>query len=117
MPESGAWQPNTIGPHLARPRISYDQRELDLAVPAATELRPEVRGPEAAPLDQLLQGRDELAADGIPEVLRMPHHEVDRLELIAHEAVHPVELSLISVVGLEVPGHRFPLVVGRHRSP
>src|SRR5438093_2841261 len=44
---------------------SVEQRELHLAEAGAAEVRPEMRGPEAALLHDRLQGWDQRSADGI----------------------------------------------------
>ena len=58
LPVSGAWVPNTIGAQLDRPRISFMQRQLQLAEPLAAELGAEVGRPEAAVADLLLERID-----------------------------------------------------------
>ena len=58
LPESGAWQPNTYGANGESEDLVH-QAELDLAEALPAELRVEVRRPQAALLDLLLQRRVE----------------------------------------------------------
>ena len=109
MPESGACEPKTIGAHSDRPRISFSSAELHLPVARPTEVRPEVRRPEPALLDDLLQRRDERLAHRVVEVVRLLDDQVERLALLAHEGLDPRQLLGVLGISREVPRHRSPL--------
>ena len=78
------------------------QPEAHLAHALPAELGRQVRGPQPALLDLLLQRRDRLAqaveAELVPDRLERP-------DLAADELGHPVELLLEVGVGGEVPAH------------
>ena len=46
------------------------------------------------------------------QVVRAGQHVLQRLDLLAHEGLHPVELLLVVGIGLESPGHRVLRSVG-----
>src|SRR5262249_13631115 len=77
-----------------------EQRQFHLPEPWPAEMRPEVSGPQAALLDDLLQRRDERLTDGVVEVVRLPDDEIDRFTLRALQLLGPLR------VGGEVPRHR-----------
>jgi AcrR family transcriptional regulator len=65
-----------------------------------------VRRPHPAAAHFFLQRVDDLAAVLVERREREPGpHEVERLDLLAHERVDPVQLLLELGVGLEVPSH------------
>ncbi len=76
------------------------QPELDLAEALAAELGIEVRRPQSALLDLLLERRDRGVEPGLVEA-----GDLERDELLAHEGRHPVELLLEGGLGGEIPGH------------
>ncbi len=80
------------------------QRELQLAVAGATELRPEMTGPEAPLLHLLLERRQYLLGTGIRHVEGVTEDEIERLDLLTHELVHPVQLTLELGLRVEIPG-------------
>ena len=57
LPESGAWLPNALGANGRRAQDLVHEAELDLAEALAAELGRQVRGPQPAALDLLLQRR------------------------------------------------------------
>ena len=65
------------------------QPELDLAEPAAAELRRQVRGPQALLLDLLLERRGDPGEGRPVQVERL-----QRDDLVADEAAHPLQLLL-----------------------
>ena len=83
LPESGAWQPNTLGAHCERPRISFISAELQLAVALAAEVGPEVARPQVARLHLLLQRAHHLLVHGMRLVVDevRAEREVERLDL------------------------------------
>ena len=115
MPESGAWQPKTVGAQRRAAEDLVEQRQLHLAVALAAEFGAEVAGPQAlvaAPSAAAAAARPSTSRVGL--VVRVAEHEVERLDLVAHELVDPVELRLVLGIGLEVPHeHR----VYRTRQP
>ena len=76
------------------------QAELDLAEALAAELRVEVRRPQPALLDLLLQRRDRALEAVLAELV---DDRLERPDLLAHELAHPVELLLELGLGREVP--------------
>ena len=80
------------------------QPQLHLAHALPAELGRQVRRPQAALLDLLLQRRDRphqpVEAELVPDRLQRP-------DLAADELGHPVELLLVVGVGGEVPAHQF----------
>ena len=84
------------------PEDLVHQPELDLAEALAAELGREVRGPQAALLDLLLQRRVDAIEVGLRQTVL---DGLDRPHLFAHEGAHPLELALELGVGAEVPGH------------
>ena len=83
------------------------QGQLDLAQSLTTELLVEMAGPESPVLHLLLQRcRGQLVA--LPAHLRL--HQVERLDLGAHELTRPFELGLEGGIVAEVPGHTAPLL-------
>ena len=84
-----------------------EQRQLDLPVPLAAEFGAEVGGPKTALADLFLQRVDDPPQPRVRrDVLLPPEYQVKRLDLVPHELVGPVQLSLVLGVGLEVPRHR-----------
>ena len=77
-------------------------------------------GPQTAGTNLCLQRRDHPLADGIAAVVRMLDHEVERLELLADEIVHPIKLRLVLRIRLEFVTHRavlpnvVPVATGPH---
>src|SRR6185437_15831808 len=85
--------------HRRRPRATPDdlvhEGELELSVAFAAELRRQMAGPEPLAPDLLAQRLDQrtgLAVPGVIHVARVREEQVDGLDLLAHEAIHPVEL-------------------------
>ena len=78
------------------------QPEAHLAHALTAELGRQVRGPQPALLDLLLQRRDRLRQALQPEVVP---DRLQRPDLAADELGHPVELRLEVGVGGEVPAH------------
>ena len=89
MPESGAWLPKANGANGDRAEDLVHQAELDLAEALAAELGRQVRGPQPALLDLLLQRRDS-AVEAV--LVELAEDRLDRPDLRAHEVAHPVEL-------------------------
>src|SRR5829696_4433021 len=75
-----------------------DERELDLAVALAAEFGSEMACPQALFAHRGLQRPDELGKLGrqrrIDGVLVLMSKVIERLDLVADECVHPVELCL-----------------------
>jgi len=96
--------------HDGRPgRAAQDlvqERELQLAESLAAELGSEMRRPQALPPHLLLH-----RVDGLPPLalerreLQVGEGEVERLDLLPHELVGPVQLLLVVGFGFEVPRH------------
>src|SRR5487761_718 len=78
------------------------QPQLYLAVTLASELRRKVRGPELLLLDLLLQGPDRAHE---PLLVRLEY--LERVNLVAHEAPHPLELGLELRFGRKIPRHLY----------
>ncbi len=94
------------------------QRELELAEAGASELGAQVARPQAALLHALLQRLQDRHRARVALVVGAAEHVVERLDLVSHERVQPVELALELGLGLEVPGHRGVLRRGRaHGTP
>ena len=74
--------------------------EAHLAVALAAEIGREVRRPQPALLDPVLQ-RPQRAI----ELIGVQIERLQRLDLLAHERHHPVELGLEGRLGAEVPTH------------
>ena len=82
--------------------------ELDLAEALAAELRRQVRGPQPALLDALLQRR----VDAVDLILvELVEDRLQRPDLLADELAHPVQLLLKLRIGREIPCHRVSLRV------
>ena len=99
---------------LRPPQDLVQQGQLELAVALAAELGTEVGGPQPLAANLLLQGVDDLAPrplEGL--VLLVPPDEVERLDLLAHEPVSPVQLLLELGLGFEVPRHGHPSSVAK----
>jgi hypothetical protein len=84
----------------AAPEDLVHEAQAHLAEPAAAELLREVGGPQALGLDLLLQRIGDAAQRVVVEV-----EGLEGLDLLAHEAAHPLELLLELGLGREVPGH------------
>ena len=86
-----------------------EQRQLQLAVALPAELGAEVGRPQPLAAHLLLQRVDDLAA-GVVErrELQAGPHQVERLDLLPHERVDPVQLRLELGLGLEIPRHCAP---------
>ena len=76
-----------------------EQRELHLAEPGAAEVRAEMRGPQAAVLDDRLERRDQRLADGIVQVVRLLDDQVERLALLPDELLDPLQLGGVLGIG------------------
>ena len=72
------------------PEDLVHQPELDLAEALPAELGRQVRGPQAALLDLLLQRRVDAVEVGL---VRRSSIVLDRPHLLAHELAHPLELA------------------------
>ena len=82
-----------------------EQGELHLAVAGSAEVGAEMAGPQAAVADLLLEWGDQGLAHGILHVPRVVDDLIDRLDLVAHEVIDPIELGLELRIGFEVPTH------------
>jgi hypothetical protein len=96
------------------PEDLVHQRELELAVALPAELLAEVTGPEPALLHLRLERLHHRARARVGLVVRVAEYVVERLDLVAHECVDPVQLALKLRFGLEIPGHG-STSVGSHR--
>src|SRR5689334_2466846 len=92
-----------------RPEDLVHEPESKLAHALAAQLGRQVRGPQSALFDLLLQRRDRLAqaleAELVPDRLQRPY-------LAPHEVAHPIQLLLEVGVRAEVPAHRRSFRVG-----
>jgi hypothetical protein len=85
-----------------------EQRQLQLAVPLATELGAQMGRPQVAAPYLLLERVDDLAPRLVQRhVLLVSPQQVERRDLLADELVGPVQLLLELGLGLEVPRHGF----------
>ena len=101
-----------------RPRATSEdfvhERELELPEPFAAELGRKMAGPQSLPLHLLAQGRYEGARLLILRVVHRPgarEQEIERLDFLAHEVGHPIELYLKIRIDSEIhmcnaPGRR-----------
>ncbi len=80
------------------------EAEPDLAEALPAEVRRQVRGPQPALLDLLLERLDRPLPALLPQLVE---DRLDRPDLLAHEGAHPVQLLLELRVGGEVPCHAF----------
>jgi hypothetical protein len=78
------------------------ETEPDLAEALPAQVRRQVRRPQPARLDLLLQGRDRALEALLAELVE---DGLDRPHLGADELPHPLELPLELRLGREVPGH------------
>ena len=101
LPESGAWLPKALGAERRGAEDLVHEAELDLAEALAAELGRQVRRPQAALAHLLLQRRQRAVELRTVEVERL-----QRPDLLADEAAHPVQLGLELGLGREVPRHR-----------
>ena len=83
-----------------------EERKLHLAITGTTEVGPKVAGPQTAGTNLRLQRRDHPLANGIAAVVRVLDDEVERLELLADEIVHPIKFRLVLRIRLELVTHR-----------
>src|SRR3546814_9027968 len=81
-----------------------EQAQLHLPVALAPELGTEVRGPQPLVAHLLLERVEDLAHPliGWREHEVRPQH-VERLDLLPHEGISPVQLRLVLRLRLEVP--------------
>ncbi len=94
---------------LRPPEDLVEQRELELSVALAAELRAQVRRPQVVAPHFLLERVEDLAQLLVGRCELQPRkHEVERLDFLADELVGPVQLRLVLGVGLEVPCHGTP---------
>ena len=93
--------------HRRRPRRStkqlVQQGQLDLAVPLASELGSEVAGPQRLIPDLLLKRPDGVHGDVVALVVGIPQEQIEGFDLLAEEAVDPVELGLELWFSFEIP--------------
>src|ERR1700727_1625325 len=95
LPVSGAWHPKITGAQLDRPRISFSRQSLTAPCPLSAEFGPEVGRPQPLLADRLLERVDDL-----PDRLargrerQVGPDQVERLDVLAHERVRPVQLLL-----------------------
>jgi len=84
-------------------QLLVHQAELQLTITLTTKFWTQVTGPEALILDLLLKGPDEF----IPAQGPMHRHAqmAERLDLVAHEVLNPVQLLLKFWIGFKVPCH------------
>ena len=120
VPRIGRLAAEDDRPAVAAAQDLVEQGQLHLTIAGATEMRPEMGGPQAPLPDLLLQRRDELLADRVLHVPGVVDHEVERLDLLPHERLDPIEFLLELGLGLEIPTHaisfwRRPTGGGRRR--
>jgi hypothetical protein len=89
------------------------EAELDLAEALAAELGRQVRRPQPAALDLVLQRRVDAVERRLVEV---GGDRLDRPDLLAHEGAHPFELLFELGLGREVPRHCLRRPQGRDRG-
>ena len=82
-----------------------EQRQLDLAVAGAAEVRTEVARPQAPLAHLLLERWDQRLTHRILHVPCVVDDLIDGLDLVADEVVDPVELCLELGIGFEIPTH------------
>lgn len=80
-----------------------EQRQLDLPVALPTQLGCQVGGPQALFFDLALQRTQDRHGLGIFLVVRIECHQIQRLELVDHELLDPVQFLLVFGVRFEVP--------------
>ena len=102
-----------VGRERRRPQDLVHEAELDLAEALPAEVRRQVRRPQPAALDLLLQRRVDPVQRRLVEV---GGDGLDRPDLLAHEGAHPFQLLFELGVGREVPGHGFAVLRGRDRG-
>src|SRR5262249_44084836 len=79
--------------------------ELHLPVSLAPQLRAEMTRPEFVFFDFSLKRPYQRVALGIAYVIRMAEDIVERLDLLAHELLDPIELLLEFRFGFKIPAH------------
>ena len=94
---------------LLRANLSVDDRNV--APSPFTELRDQMYGEEGTRTGGVsMLDRDPPQAVIRRRELPPAPHQVERLDLVPHELVGPVQLSLVLGVGLEIPRHRASLL-------
>src|ERR1700722_19474725 len=83
-----------------------DESELGLSVSLPAELRPQMACPQLALFNFGLERPHERVAFRIAHIIRMTiEHELERLDLLAHEFFDPVELLLELRLSFKIPTH------------
>ena len=90
------------------PEDFVHEAELQLAIPLAAEVGSEVTGPQAAVLHLPLERANDRHRGPIGLVVRIVEDVVERLDFLADERVHPIELLLEPGVSFEIPSHLLP---------
>ena len=100
------------------PENFIHEAQFDLAKALATEFGTQMRCPQAALLDPLLQRPDQRAGSAvrIEGVRGAPENQVQRFNLGFHEVLHPVELLLELWLGRKIPAHVSRPRTSRRRS-
>ena len=107
LPVSGAWHPNTIDAHCDRPRISLSSASFSWPKPWPPSSGPRCVAHRPALAHLVLQRVDDRPPGVVERVeLQVGEEQVERLDLLPHERVDPVELGLVLGVGPEIPCHR-----------
>ncbi len=95
--------------HLRGRRVATEdlvqQTELELAVARTAEVLVEEDGPQPLVLDLVLERLDQGPDLRVLRADRVGEHVAERLDLLAAELLHPVELLLEFRIGREVPSH------------
>ena len=111
LPVSGAAAPNICGADGYRPRISFKQAELELAVAGPAEVLVEEDRPQPLGLHLILQALDQRLDLRVPRPDGVREHVLERLHLFPAELLDPVELLLELGLGGEVPTHQMTPVI------
>ncbi|PQM45975.1 hypothetical protein C1Y40_03853 [Mycobacterium talmoniae] len=80
-----------------------EQRQPHLSVALPAEVGGQVRRPQALLLDPLLQRAQHRHGVGIRPVVGVQRHQVQRVDLRAHELLDPIQFALIVRLGFKVP--------------
>ena len=102
-----------VGRERRRAQDLVHEAELDLAEALPAEVGRQVRGPQPAALDLLLQRRVDAVERRLVE---LGDDRLQRPDLLAHEGAHPVQLLFELGLGREVPRHAVRRPQSRSRS-